>query len=298
MAAIALPLFFYTIIGISRAAEPVPGGGTVGGYLVVVFGIFGVLSVSLSGIGHTIADERARGDLRLMRVTPMPAAAYLAAKLVFVLLASAAIIVLLGIEGAVTGARLPLDTWLATAGLLLAGSLALAPIGFLVGFLVRPSSAGAVNLLILMPLSLTAGVFIDVDHSAGSRPPGCRVHPDVSPVHARAVDDRAAGRGPAHRRSRLGRRLGHRVRRRRAPRVPADRGKAVRVGRPVSTMERMSMASRSRRSARRGSGSPPPADAAAIGAPSDVWVRSLPLWHAWNIGRSSSRRRSRCSPGA
>ena len=162
MAAIALPLFFYTIIGISRAAEPVTGGGTVGGYLVVVFGIFGVLSVSLSGIGHTIADERARGDLRLMRVTPMPAAVYLLAKLVFVLLASAAIIVLLGIEGAVTGARLPLDTWLATAGLLLAGSLALAPIGFLVGFLVRPGSAGAVNLLVLMPLSLTAGVFVDV----------------------------------------------------------------------------------------------------------------------------------------
>ncbi len=162
MAAIALPLFFYTIIGISRAAEPVTGGGTVGGYLVVVFGIFGVLSVSLSGIGHTIADERARGDLRLMRVTPMPAAVYLLAKVVFVLLASAAIIILLGIEGAVTGARLPLDTWLATAGLLLAGSLALAPIGFLVGFLVRPGSAGAVNLLVLMPLSLTAGVFVDV----------------------------------------------------------------------------------------------------------------------------------------
>ena len=164
MAAIALPLFFYAIIGISRAAEPVPGGGTVGGYLVVVFSIFGVLSVSLSGIGHTIADERARGDLRLMRVTPMRAFVYLAAKLVFVLLASTAIIVLLGIEGAVTGARLPLDTWLATAGLLLAGSLALAPVGFLVGFLVRPGSAGAVNLLILMPLSLTAGVFMDVDH--------------------------------------------------------------------------------------------------------------------------------------
>jgi ABC-2 type transport system permease protein len=161
-AAIALPLFFYLIVGISRAAEPVPGGGTVGGYLIVVFSIFGVLSVSLSGIGHVIADERARGDLRLVRVTPLPAVVYLAAKLLFVLVASTAIIVLLGIEGAVTGARLPFTTWLATAGLLLAGSLALAPIGFLVGFLVRPGSAGAVNLFILMPLSFTAGVFTSV----------------------------------------------------------------------------------------------------------------------------------------
>ena len=162
MAAIALPMFFYLIVGISRAAEPVPGGGTVGGYLVVVFGIFGVLSMALSGVGHTIVDERSRGDLRLVRVTPMPAAAYLAAKLLFVLGASAAIIGLLGIEGAITGARMPLGTWLATSLLLLAGSMALAPIGFLVGFLVRPGSAGAVNLLVLMPLSLTAGVFMDV----------------------------------------------------------------------------------------------------------------------------------------
>jgi len=108
MAAIALPLFFYAIIGISRAAEPVPGGGTVGGYLIVVFSIFGVLSVSLSGIGHTIADERARGDLRLTRVTPMPAAVYIVAKLVFVLVASIAIIVLLGIEGAQRAVGSPL----------------------------------------------------------------------------------------------------------------------------------------------------------------------------------------------
>ena len=162
VASIALPMFFYLIVGISRAAEPVPGGGTVGGYLVVVFGIFGVLSVSLSGIGHTIADERARGDLRLVRITPLPAGVYLAAKLVFVFAASIAIILLLGIEGAITGARLPLETWLETSLLLLAGALALAPIGFLVGFLVRPGSAGAVNLLVLMPLSLTAGVFMDV----------------------------------------------------------------------------------------------------------------------------------------
>ena len=161
-AAVALPMFFYLIVGIARASEPVPGGGTVGGYLVVVFSIFGVLSMSLSGIGHTIVDERARGDLRLVRVTPMPAGIYLGAKLLFVALASATVIVLLGIEGFVTGARLPLESWLATAGLLLAGALALAPIGFLVGFLVRPGSAGAVNLLILMPLSLTAGVFMDV----------------------------------------------------------------------------------------------------------------------------------------
>ena len=179
IAAVGLPMFFYLIVGIARASEPVPGGGTVGGYLVVVFSIFGVLSMSLSGIGHTIVDERGRGDLRLLRVTPMPGPVYLGAKVLFVVLASATVIVLLGVEGFVTGARLPVATWLEIAGLLVAGSLALAPIGFLVGFLVRPGSAGAVNLLILMPLSLTAGVFMDVH----DLPPAVRQVAELTPTY-------------------------------------------------------------------------------------------------------------------
>jgi ABC-2 type transport system permease protein len=42
------------------------------------------------------------------------------------------------------------------------GGLALAPIGFIVGFLVRPSAAGAVALLVYLPLSYASGMWTPI----------------------------------------------------------------------------------------------------------------------------------------
>ena len=162
IAAIALPVVFYLMFGAPRAAEPIPGGGTVGGYLIVAFAVYGVLSVGLFGIGATITEERGRGDLRLVRATPLPGAAYLGAKIVFVVAAAAVITVLLGVCGILTGAGMSLSAWAGASLVLVASEVALVPLGFLVGFLARPGSAAAVSLLILMPLSLAAGVFMPV----------------------------------------------------------------------------------------------------------------------------------------
>jgi ABC-2 type transport system permease protein len=159
---IALPIVLYMVFGAPRAAEPMPGG-TVGAYLVVAFCIYGTLSVVLFGIGQAVADERGRGYVRLVRTTPLPTFAYLGAKLVLAAVLTALSVACVGIAGAVTGAGLPLDRWAATAGILAVGGLALAPLGFLIGFLARPSSAGAVSLLLLFPLSLASGVFMPVD---------------------------------------------------------------------------------------------------------------------------------------
>lgn len=159
---LALPIVLYLVFGAPRVTEPMPGG-TVGAYLVVAFCIYGTLSVVLFGIGQAVADERGRGYVRLIRTTPLPTSAYLGAKLVLAAVLTVLSVITVGIAGAVTGAGLPLDRWLAMAGVLVAGGLALAPIGFLVGFMVRPSAAGAVSLLLLFPLSLASGVFMTVE---------------------------------------------------------------------------------------------------------------------------------------
>ena len=163
---IALPVVLYMVFGAPRANEPMPGG-TVGAYLVVAFCIYGTLSVVLFGIGQAVADERGRGYVRLVRTTPLPTSAYLGAKLVLAAVLTVVSVACVGLVGMLTGAGLPLDRWAATAGVLALGGLALAPIGFLIGFLVRPSGAGAVSLLLLFPLSLASGVFMQVDQLPG-----------------------------------------------------------------------------------------------------------------------------------
>jgi len=162
-ATVALPIVLYLIFGAPRATENIGNGGTVGQWTLVGFAIYGVLSVVLFGLGETVASERGRGYVRLVRVTPLPVAAYFGAKLVFAALASVLIVALLGVAGALTGAGMHLDRWLAVAGILALGGLALAPIGLLVGFLARPNGAGAVALLLLFPLSLAAGTFMPVE---------------------------------------------------------------------------------------------------------------------------------------
>jgi ABC-2 type transport system permease protein len=163
---LALPIVLYLIFGAPRANETIPGG-TVGLYTMVGFSIYGVLNVVLFAIGQAIADERGRGWLRLVRTTPLPSWAYLASKLALATVLSIATILLIGAVGTLTGVAVPLDRWLAVLAVLTIGGLAIAPMGFLVGFLAPPHGASAVALLILFPLSLASGVFMPVDQLPG-----------------------------------------------------------------------------------------------------------------------------------
>jgi len=163
---LVLPVLLYVIFGAPRATDPMPGG-TVGAFIMVGFAIYGVLNVVLFAIGEAIADERGRGYLRLMRTTPLPSWAYLAGKLSLAAVLCAVIVAAVGAAGALTGVGMGVGRWLAVTAVLVIGGLALAPLGFLVGFLARPHGAGALALLLLFPLSLASGVFMPVDQLPG-----------------------------------------------------------------------------------------------------------------------------------
>jgi ABC-2 type transport system permease protein len=163
---LALPILLYIVFGGPRAAEPMPAG-TIGAFLAVGFSIYGVLNVVLFAIGEAIADERGRGYLRLVRTTPLPSWAYLAGKLALAAALSLAVVSLVGVAGMLTGAGVSLERWLGVTFVLVVGGLALAPLGFLIGFLARPHGASAIALLILFPLSLASGVFMPVDQLPG-----------------------------------------------------------------------------------------------------------------------------------
>ncbi len=163
---LALPVLLYVVFGAPRAGEPMPAG-TVGAFLMVGFSIYGVLNIVLFAIGEAIADERGRGYLRLVRTTPLPAWAYLAGKLALAVALSFAVVSLIGVVGTITGAGVSLERWLGVTAVLVVGGLAIAPLGFLIGFLARPHGASAIALLILFPLSLASGVFMPVDQLPG-----------------------------------------------------------------------------------------------------------------------------------
>jgi ABC-2 type transport system permease protein len=157
---VAIPVMLFLMFAPPNARWSLPEGTRISAMMMPGFGAFGILSLVLFAFGVEIAQERGKGWLRLMRATPAPAWVYLGGKLAMsVLYAAVTLVVLFAVAAAFAQVRLSPQQWLQVAGVLLAGGVALAPIGFALGFLARPRAASTVGNLVFLPLSFASGFF-------------------------------------------------------------------------------------------------------------------------------------------
>jgi ABC-2 type transport system permease protein len=157
-----LPVILYTLFAGPQLGIVTDDGLAIGPILTASFTVYGVLGIVLFTFGEAVASERGMGWLRLVRATPLPGWAFLAAKLVAGLALVAVFLVVIIPAATLLGGGMPLDGWLRLSGVVMLGALAMAPLGFLVGFLVRPAAAGAVALLVYLPLSYASGMWMPV----------------------------------------------------------------------------------------------------------------------------------------
>jgi ABC-2 type transport system permease protein len=157
-----LPVILYTLFAGPQLSLVTEGGLAIGPILTASFTVYGVLGIVLFTFGEAVASERGMGWLRLVRATPLPGWAFLAAKLVAGLALVAVFLVVIIPVATFLGGGMPLDGWLRLTGVVMLGALAMAPLGFLVGFLVRPAAAGAVALLVYLPLSYASGMWMPI----------------------------------------------------------------------------------------------------------------------------------------
>lgn len=157
LSVIGFPVMFYLLFGAAHRGQPVAL------YLVAGYACMGVVSACLFGIGLALALERAQGWLDVKRASPMPRFAFLGAKLVscaaFALIIAGVLVALGTTAGGitVTGAQAA-----ALAGLVLAGSVPFAAMGFLLAFLLPPNAGPAVVNVIYLPLSFASGFWMPV----------------------------------------------------------------------------------------------------------------------------------------
>lgn len=158
---VAIPVLLFLMFAPPNARGILPAGTRVSTMMMPGFGAFGILSLVLFAFGVEIAQERGKGWLRLMRATPAPAWVYLGGKLAMsVLYAAVTLMVLFGVAAAFAQVRLSPQQWLQVAGVMLAGGVALAPLGFALGFLARPRAASTIGNLVFLPLSFASGFFL------------------------------------------------------------------------------------------------------------------------------------------
>jgi ABC-2 type transport system permease protein len=161
LTSLALPVVFFTFFGLPVAGLTRPDGVSVGAFLLASFGAYAVGSVMVYAFGIGVAVERGMKVDLLMRVTPLPPAVYLAAKVVTALIfALACVVVLVAYGVAVGGVRQPLAVWALMTAELLAGSLPFIGLGFAIGYLAGPNSAPAVANLLYLPLAFASGLFV------------------------------------------------------------------------------------------------------------------------------------------
>ena len=156
---LVFPLMFYVFFGVVMVGF----SPTQPTYIVATYGVWGIIGPSLFGFGVGFATERDSGALLLKQTTPMPAAAYLLARVSTALLFGAAIVLGLFLLGAyAAGVTLYRWQWFALAGVVLAGVIPFCALGLAIGAWVKAQAAVAIVNLVYLPMAFLSGLWIPI----------------------------------------------------------------------------------------------------------------------------------------
>lgn len=124
----------------------------------------GIIATSFLNLGIGVAEDRADGTLKRLRGAPVPLTAYFLGKIILVLVASLAELVLLLVVGmALFDATLPADAgrWFTLIWVFVLGTVACALLGLAISSFARNAqSAGAITNLPYIGLLFVSGVYI------------------------------------------------------------------------------------------------------------------------------------------
>jgi ABC-2 type transport system permease protein len=142
----------------NQATEIGPGTNLTASLLVSV-ALFGALLTSASG-GAGVAEERARGWTRQLRLTPLEPWAYVLVKVLASMAVGAVSVLVTFTAGWFGGAQMPTSAWVLCALIAWCGSLVFAAFGLLMGYLLPTESLLKLLNLILAALSFAGGLFL------------------------------------------------------------------------------------------------------------------------------------------
>ena len=153
------PGLFYMLFGVLLAGRA--GNAEISRYTLATYSVFGIMAPALFGIGVSLAIDRDRGFLTLKRVLPMPAGAYLFAKLAMAMLFGMIVALMVMVLAATLGGvELRATQW---AMLLLVdtiGTLPFCALGIWIGSLLSGQAAPAVVNLVYLPMAFLSGLWL------------------------------------------------------------------------------------------------------------------------------------------
>ena len=162
---LAIPVVIYLVIAPSVKGAHV-NGVNYAAYEMIALASLGAFSGALTGNAQRIAQERKDGWVRQLRLTALPANAYVVGKIVAamaVTLPSVVIVLLLGrFYG---GVHLEPWKWFAIFGVIWIGSLTFTALGIALGYRYAPDTVQPIAMIVYFAMSIFGGLWFAIGGS-------------------------------------------------------------------------------------------------------------------------------------
>lgn len=157
-------VLYFVIAGPNRDIDNFGGTGISAPlYYMAGLASFGTM-MSMVSSGARIAGERQAGWTRQLRITPLPARAYLRGKVLSAYALASLSLVALYVCGAALGVRLSAGIWLEMTGLILVALMPFAALGIMLGHLLNVDAIGPATGGIVSLLAIVSGTWFPVTH--------------------------------------------------------------------------------------------------------------------------------------
>ncbi|SRR5712691_2894900 len=158
---VGLPVMLYLILGKTTATEY---GVSFKAFYMVAMATFGALSGAFNNNAIRISQERKDGWIRQLRLTPLPANAYVVAKLIASMVTSVPAIALVFIIGSTYGGvDMPIWKWIVLAVAIWFGTFIFAALAVAIGYKISPDSVQPIALVVFFFFSIFGGLWFPLN---------------------------------------------------------------------------------------------------------------------------------------
>ena len=158
---VAFPVVLYLIIGRSVKANAYEV--SFGAYYMIAMAMFGAFSGALNGNAQRISQEKKEGWIRQLRLTPLPANAYVVTKVLVSFATTVPAIVIVLLLGRFYGnVHLPGWEWPVIAVTIWFGSTIFAALAVAVGYRFPPDQVQPVTLIVYFVFAIIGGLWFPV----------------------------------------------------------------------------------------------------------------------------------------
>jgi ABC-2 type transport system permease protein len=155
---VGFPVVIYLLVG--RQASAKAYGISLGAYYMVTMATFGAFSSSLTGNAQRISQEKKDGWIRQLRLTPLPANAYVVSKVLTSMATTIPSILIVLLLGRFYGhVHLPIWEWIAIALTIWFGATIFAALAVAIGYRYAPDQVQPISILLYFFFAILGGLW-------------------------------------------------------------------------------------------------------------------------------------------